>query len=58
MEKENKIIVANLVTVDHYARHVVKKSRQTVYNWIADGKLELIDFLGKKWLDKTSIKKD
>ena len=55
---EKQIVVSNLVTVDFYAKNVVKKSRRTVYNWINDGKLEMIDFLGKKWLDKTVFKKD
>lgn len=53
-----QIVVSNLVTVDYYANHVVKKSRRTVYNWINEGKLEMIEFLGKKWLDKTVFKKD
>ena len=56
--EEIKPIIQNLVSVDDYAKNVAKKSRRTVYNWISEGKLKLIPFMGKTWLDKTVLKKD
>lgn len=29
----------DLLTIDEYAKHI-KKSRRTIYNWIASGKLK------------------
>lgn len=56
--EEIKPIIQNLVSVDDYANFVAKKSRRTIYNWISEGKLKPITFMGKLWLDKTVLKKD
>jgi excisionase family DNA binding protein len=54
MEKQ-VINPANLMTVQDYALSV-KVERQTVYNWIKEGKIKKVTFLGKSFVDKTTIK--
>lgn len=51
MEKQ-QIVYENLVTAQVYSElyHVTTK---TVYDWIKQGKLTHISFLGKNWVDKT-----
>src|SRR5690606_25710600 len=31
-------------------------SRKTIYNWLEDGKIKQVDYLGKKLFDKSTIK--
>lgn len=47
-----KTPIQNLVSVDQYAA-IVGRSRRTIYNWIKDGKLETVEFMGRQFLDKT-----
>ncbi len=44
---------ANLMSVQDYARMMGVK-RQTIYNWLKDDKVKLVDFLGKKFIDKST----
>jgi len=55
--EESKVVIQNLVTVDYYAINVAKKSRRTVYNYIGEDRLTLINFMGRNWLDKTVLPK-
>ena len=43
----------NLFTVIDYARHC-GITRQTVYNWINEGKIKKVKFLGKSFVDKST----
>lgn len=52
--EQKKIPIQNLVSIDDYAK-LVKKSRRTIYNWINDGVLETIPFMGRHFLDKTKL---
>jgi len=54
MEKE-KINPINLVTVENYAKQECV-SRQSVYNWIKEGKIRQVTFLGKSFVDKSTKK--
>lgn len=50
---ENKTIVyENLVTAQVYSE-LYQVTTKTVYDWIKQGKLTHISFLGKNWVDKT-----
>jgi excisionase family DNA binding protein len=51
-EKPNPI---NLITVNDYSK-VLGVNRRTVYNMINDGRIKQVDFLGKKWIDKSTFK--
>ena len=51
-----KVDPKNLMTVEDYARHI-GKTRQTVYNHLKEGKVKMVDFLGRQFIDKsTAIK--
>lgn len=54
MEKQ-AINPANLMTVQEYAAFIGVK-RQTVYNWIKEGNIKQVQFLGKSFVDKTTKK--
>jgi excisionase family DNA binding protein len=54
MEKQ-VINPANLMTVQDYAKFIGVE-RQTVYNWIKEGKLKQVEFLGKSFVDKSTKK--
>ncbi len=49
MEKV-KVDRTKLITVTNYADKI-KKKRQTVYNWIKEGKLKTIEIDGVKFID-------
>ena len=53
MEKQKTINPVNLITVENYAKEE-KVSRQSVYNWIKEGKIKQVTFLGKSFLDKST----
>lgn len=56
METTKKTInPGNLMSVQDYA-DFAKVKRQTVYNWINDGIIERVEFLGKSWVDKSTKK--
>lgn len=55
MEK-TKLDPKNLMTVANYARHK-GCTRQTVYNHLKEGKVKMVDFLGQKFIDKSTEKK-
>ena len=44
---------ANLLTVENYAKQNAI-TRQTVYNWIKEGKIQKVHFLGKSFVDKST----
>lgn len=46
---------AMLATVAEYAK-IRGVERQTVYNWIADGRIKKVIFLGKSFVDKSTFK--
>lgn len=54
MEKQ-KVSPSNLMSVADYARFMGVE-RQTVYNWIKEGVVSQIEFLGKRWVDKSTKK--
>ena len=45
----------NLMTVENYAKDN-SVTRQTVYNWIKEGKIKQVNFLGKSFVDKSTKK--
>lgn len=47
--------IQNLVTKNNYAieRGV---TLQTVYNWIKDGKVRTIEFMGHEYIDRTTYR--
>jgi len=55
MNSETKINPANLATADKFAKDQ-NVTRQTVYNWIKDGRIKQITFLGKSFVDKSTFK--
>lgn len=54
MEKQ-AINPANLMTAADYAKFIGVE-RQTVYNWIKEGKIKQVEFLGKSFVDKSTKK--
>jgi excisionase family DNA binding protein len=50
-----KIITSNLMTVNDYAV-LMDVTRQTVFNWVKDGRLKKVKFLGKEFIDKSTFK--
>jgi hypothetical protein len=52
---ENKILPQNLLSVNDFAR-LTGKTRQTVLNWVNDGKVKRVEYLGKRWIDKSTLK--
>lgn len=55
MENTN-ITISNLSTVTTFAK-TQGVTRATVYNWINSGLLKQVDFLGKKFVDKSTLLK-
>mgnify|MGYP001589897625 CR=1 FL=1 len=57
MEQQEKVTInpLNLLTVAQYAK-LVGKERQTIYNWVKDGKIQLVQAMGKTWVDKSTLK--
>lgn len=51
-----KFITSNLLTVNDYAVLMGVK-RQTIFNWVKSGKLKKVKFLGKEFIDKSTLKK-
>lgn len=45
---------ANLATVADYAK-MMGVERQTVYNWIKEGKIKQVTFLNKSFVDKSTL---
>lgn len=54
METKTAINPANLATVADFAKEQ-KVERQTVYNWIKDGRIKKVFFLGKSFVDKSTF---
>jgi excisionase family DNA binding protein len=54
MEKQ-AINPVNLMTVQDYAAFIGVE-RQTIYNWIKEGKIKQVQFLGKSFVDKSTKK--
>ena len=54
MEKD-KINPRNLMTVTDFALFI-GKSRQTVFNWVKEGRVEKRTYLGREWIDKSTLK--
>ncbi len=52
-----KIITSNLLTVNDYAI-LMGITRQTVFNWVKDGKVKKVKFLGKEFIDKSTLTKE
>lgn len=44
------------MTVNNYAESM-SITRQTVFNWVKEGKLKKVKFLGKEFIDKSTFKK-
>jgi len=55
MEIKQPINPANLMTVQDYAKYIGVE-RQTVYNWIKEGSIKKVEFLGKAFVDKSTRK--
>lgn len=55
MEATEAIKPSNLMTVQEYAKFIGVE-RQTVYNWIREGTVKKVTFLGKTFVDKTTKK--
>jgi len=53
-KEKPQISIQNLVSIDQYA-DLTKKSRRTIYNWIKEGKVDTIEFMGRQYLDKTKL---
>lgn len=53
-EIKRTVILQNLVTKPNYAieRGV---SLQTVYNWIKEGRIKVIEFMGHEYVDRTTF---
>lgn len=43
------------MTVNDYAV-LMDVTRQTVFNWVKDGRLKKVKFLGKEFIDKSTFK--
>ena len=54
-EKQQAVNPSNLMSVNDYAKHI-GKDRRTVYNMINDGRVKQVEFLGKTWVDKSTLK--
>lgn len=52
----NDLNTANLMSVQDFATYQ-RVDRRTVYNWINNKTVKQVEFLGKKWVDKSSFKK-
>jgi excisionase family DNA binding protein len=53
MEKKATINPVNLVTVENYAKYI-GVTRQCIYNWIKEGRIKQVTFLGKSFVDKST----
>lgn len=51
--KKQAVNPANLMSIPDYADHI-KVTRQTVYNWLKEGKIKKVTFLGKHFIDKST----
>lgn len=56
MENKKAINPQNLMTVSEFATDI-GVDRRTVYNMINDGRIKQVNFLNKKWVDKTTLKR-
>lgn len=52
---KNKINPKNLLSIPDYAK-LMGVTIQTIYNWIRDGKVSKVKFLGKEFIDKSTYK--
>jgi len=43
------------MTVTDFALFI-GKSRQTVFNWVKEGRVEKRTYLGREWIDKSTLK--
>lgn len=43
------------MTVNDFAASV-GKTRQTVFNWVKENKVSKVTFLGREWIDKSTLK--
>jgi len=43
------------MSVNDYAR-IAGKTRQTIFNWVKDGRVKKVTYLGKEWIDKSTLK--
>lgn len=50
-----KINPNNLYSIPDYAR-IQGKTIQTIYNWLKEGKVKTVTFLGKEFIDKSTYK--
>lgn len=53
--KKRKVDPKNLMTIESYAK-MMGKTIQTVYNWLKEGKVKKVEFLGKEFIDKSTYK--
>lgn len=54
MENSRKVNPSNLMTVSDFAKSK-GVTRQAVYHWIREKKLNKIQFLGKSFVDKSTF---
>jgi len=52
--QSNNINPSTLATVAQFAKDKCVK-RQTIYNWIKDGRIKKVTFLGKSFVDKSTF---
>lgn len=55
--KKHKIKPENLMTAENYAK-MIGVTKQTVYLWVRKGKLDMVTFLGKSFVDITTRKEN
>lgn len=55
MKRRNNINPKNLTTIPEYAK-IMGVTVQTVYNWLKEGKVSKVKFLGKEFIDKSTYK--
>lgn len=55
MTEEKRPSIENLMTIDAYAR-MMGKERRTIYNWIKEGIVQRVPFLGKQFIDKSTYR--
>lgn len=50
-----KVNPKNLCTIQDYAK-MQGKTIQTIYNWLKEGKVKKVTFLGKEFIDRTTYR--
>lgn len=54
-ENLNKVKIQNMVTKPNYAKER-GVTLQTVYNWIKEGKVKVVHFMGHDFIDRSTYR--